>query len=308
MVRSSPHTLLTRRGLQIVLGLIWLLDGILQFQPYMFTKAFAEQVIVPVGQGQPAFVAVPVDWAASLIAAHPIAWNIPFATVQALLGISILVPRTARLGLAASVVWGIFVWYLGEGLGGLASGLASGHASLLDGAPGAALLYCVLALAAWTPRSRPHLPLPTWLLPVWTVLWVGGAIFQALPGQNSGGDIAAIISESAGSAPGLLANLSNMLAAWAGQHGTGVVVGLVALEALIGIAILPRATRRYAAVAGFVLAAGIWLFCQSAGALTTGQATDPNTALIIAVMAVAVFGIRESVKRLLPGKEPEASG
>jgi len=305
MFRSSPHTLLTRRGLQIVLGLIWLLDGILQFQPYMFTRAFAEQVIVPVGQGQPAFVAVPVDWAASLIAAHPIAWNIPFATVQMLLGIAILVPRTARLGLAASVVWGVFVWYLGEGLGGL----ASGQASLLDGAPGAALLYCVLALAAWTPRSEQHpLPPATWLLPVWTVLWVGGAILQALPGQNTGSDIAAIISGSAGSAPGLLAHLSSMLAAWVGQHGTGIVVALVALEALIGIAILPRATRRYAAVAGFVLAAGIWLFCQSAGALTTGQATDPNTALIIAVMAVAVFGIRESVKRLLPGKEPEASG
>ena len=301
MVRSSPHTLLTRRGLQIVLGLIWLLDGILQFQPYMFTRAFAEQVIVPVGQGQPAFVAVPVDWAASLIAAHPIAWNIPFATVQTLLGISILVPRTARLGLAASVVWGIFVWYLGEGLGGL----ASGHASLLDGAPGAALLYCVLALAAWTPRSRPHLPLPTWLLPVWTVFWLGGAIFQALPGQNSGADIAAIISGSEPTA-GLLAHLDSALAAWVGQQGMGAVVALVALEALIGIGILHRVTRRYAAVAGFVLAVGIWVFGETAGALTTGTATDPNSGPIIAVMAVAVFGIQESVRRSLAGKDPKA--
>ena len=290
---------MTRRGLQIVLGLIWLLDGILQFQPYMFTRAFAEQVIAPVGQGQPVFVAVPVEWAASLIAAHPVAWNIPFATVQTLLGISILVPRTARLGLAASVVWGIFVWYLGEGLGGL----ASGQASLLTGAPGAALLYSVLALAAWAPRSKQHVPPPTWLLAVWTVLWVGGAILQALPGQNSGADIAAIISGSAGSAPGWLAHLSSMLAAWVGQHGIGVVV---ALEALIGIAILPRATRRYAAVAGFVLVVGIWLFCQSVGALITGQATDPNTGPIIAVMAVAVFGIRESLRRVLPGKDPRA--
>ena len=301
MLRPSIHTLLTRRGLQIVLGLIWLLDGVLQFQPYMFTRAFAEQVIAPVAQGQPAFVAVPIDWAVSLIAAHPVAWNIPFATVQTLLGISILVPRTARLGLAASVVWGAFVWFLGEGLGGL----ASGHVSLLDGAPGAALLYCVLALAAWTRRSQPHVPPPTWLLPVWTVLWLGAAIFQALPGQNSGRDIAEIIS---GSPPGWpLAHLDSTLAAWVGNHGSGVVVALVALEVLIGIAILPRATRRYAAVAGFVLAVGIWLFCQSPSALiTTGQATDPNTAPLIAIMAVAVFGIEESVRRLLPGKERKA--
>jgi hypothetical protein len=55
-------------------------------------------------------------------------------------------------------------------------------------------------------------------------------------------------------------------------------VALVALEALIGIAILPRATRRYAAVAGFVFAVGIWLFCQSAGALTTGDRSQLRTA------------------------------
>jgi hypothetical protein len=300
MFRPSHHTLLTRRGLQIVLGLIWLLDGVLQFQPYMFTTAFAEQVIVPTGQGQPAFVAVPIDWAASLIAAHPVAWNIPFAMVQTLLGISILVPRTARLGLAASVVWGAFVWFLGEGLGGL----ASGQTSLLVGAPGAALLYSVLAVAAWTPRSQQHLlPPATWLLPVWTVFWLGGAILQALPGQNSSSDIAAIISGSEPSS-GLLAHLDSALAAWVGQQGMGVVVALVALEVLIGIGILPLATRRYAAVAGFVMAVGIWLFGETAGALITGTATDPNSGPIIAVMAVAVFSIRESVRRLLPGKHP----
>ena len=60
------------------------------------------------------------------------------------------------------------------------------------------------------------------------------------------------------------------------------------------------------AVAGFVLVVGIWLFCQSAGALITGQATDPNTGPIIAVMAVAVFGIRESLRRVLTGKDPRA--
>ncbi len=259
-------------------------------------------MIEPIGQGQPAFVAVPLEWAESIIATHPIAWNIPFATLQTLIGISILVPRTARLGLAVSVVWGLFVWYLGEVLGGI----ASGQASPLDGAPGAALLYSVLALAAWTPRSQQHpLPPATWLLPVWTVLWVGRAIFQALPGQNSGADVAAIISGSEPSA-GWLAYLDSALTAWVGQQGMGVVVALVALEALIGIAILPLATRRYAAVAEFVMVVAIWVFGETAGALTTGTATDPNSGVIIAVMAVAVYSIRESVRRLLPVKDARA--
>jgi hypothetical protein len=284
-----PRRIVTRRGLQIALGLVWLLAGALQFQPFMFTKAFAQQVIASVGQGQPWLVAVPVHWAAGIIAAHPVAWNIPFATLQALIGIALLVPRTVRLGLAGSVAWGAGVWYFGEGLGGL----ASGHASLLSGAPGAALFYCLLALAAWPRQSEPDARPAAWLLPVWAVLWLGAAIFQALPGQNTGADVAAIVSGSAANAPGWLAHLDARLAPWISHHGTAVVVALVAVEALIGIGVLVRGATRYAAVAGVALAAAIWLFCQSASALTTGQATDLNTAPLVALLAVALLGVRD---------------
>src|SRR4051812_4608300 len=37
--------IVTRRHLQIVLGLLWLLDGVLQAQPFMFTRDFATQTI-----------------------------------------------------------------------------------------------------------------------------------------------------------------------------------------------------------------------------------------------------------------------
>ena len=50
------------RTLQIALGLLWLLDGVLQAQPFMFTSDFVTQVIAPVGQGQPGFVSGPVHW------------------------------------------------------------------------------------------------------------------------------------------------------------------------------------------------------------------------------------------------------
>jgi hypothetical protein len=278
----------TRRAVQITVGLFWLLVGALQFQSYMFTRGFATQIIAPLGQGQPWIVSQPVHWTVDLVAAHPLAWNIPFATIQTLLGLAILVPRTARIGLAASVAWAVGVWWLGEGMGGV----LDGHASLLTGAPGAVLLYGVLALAAWPRRGRTDIRPAFWLLPAWTVLWVGGAIFQALPGQNTAGDVSGIVSGSAGSAPGWLNRLDGHLAPWIGRQGSWFVVALVALEVLIGIGILFRSTRRYAAVAGFVFAVAFWLFCQSAGALTTGQATDPNSGLIIAVMAVAVFAIQ----------------
>ncbi len=38
--RYGRGPLLTQRYLQVVLGLFWLLDAALQFQPYMFTKSF----------------------------------------------------------------------------------------------------------------------------------------------------------------------------------------------------------------------------------------------------------------------------
>ena len=53
------------------------------------------------------------------------------------LGLGLLVPRTAKVALVASLPWAVGVWYFGEGL----SGLASGHTSLLTGAPGAVVLY-----------------------------------------------------------------------------------------------------------------------------------------------------------------------
>jgi hypothetical protein len=286
----SRRLRITRRQLQIALGLLWLLDGCLQFQPFMLGTGFARQIIEPTAAGQPEFVAGPVGWGADLIAAHPVAWDVPFATIQVLLGLGLLVPRTARLALAASLPWALGVWYFGEGLGGL----AGGHASLLTGAPGAALLYGVLALAAWPRRDPSHEAPARWLPLAWAALWVGGAVFQALPGQNTGTAVAAAINSSA---PGWLGRLDASVAGWATHHGTAVVVALVAAEALIGLAALHRRTRTLAVAAGLVLALAIWLVGQDLGQLYSGQATDPDTAPIIVLLAIAMLGGRRSCRR-----------
>ena len=207
----------------------------------------------------------------------------PFAAIQLLIGLGLLVPRTARLALAASLPWALGVWFFGEAL----SGLASGHASLLTGAPGSVLLYGVLALAAW-PRSDPSHEAPArWLPLAWAVLWVGGAIFQALPGQNTGTAVAGAINSGA---PGWLGRLDASVAGWTTRDGTLVVVALVVAEALIGLGALYRKSRGPAVAAGFLLALAIWVVGQDLGLLYTGQATDPNTAPIIALMAIAILG------------------
>jgi hypothetical protein len=281
-----PHSVrFTRRHLQIALGLLWLLDGVLQLQPFMLGTGFANQVIAPAADGQPNVIAAAIRWSATLIAAHPVAWDVPFAAIQLLIGLGLLVPRTARLALAASLPWSLGVWFFGEAL----SGLASGHASLLTGAPGAALLYGVLALAAWPVKDPSHEAPARWLPLAWAVLWVGGALFQALPGQNTGAAVADAISGGNAGAPAWLGRLDASIAGWTTRHGTAVVIALVVSESLIGLAALHRRARGPAVAAGFALALAIWVVCQHLGQLYSGQATDPNTAPIIALFAIAMF-------------------
>ena len=245
----------TRHRLQIALGVLWLIDGALQAQPFMFTSGFATQVIAPNGQGQPGFVAAPVHWASTVIAAHPVLWNVPFALLQLALGVGLLFRRTAKLALAASIAWALGVWYLGEGL----SGLASGQASLLSGAPGSALLLAVLAAAAWPTHDGSREAPASWLPSVWAVVWMGGAVFQSLP-QNQGTTIPSEL--------------------------------LVIAEYLIGVGGLTRATRAPAAAVGLVMALVFWVTTQDFGGAFTGQGTDPNTGPLLALMAITLFAPR----------------
>ncbi|SEK45338.1 hypothetical protein [Streptacidiphilus jiangxiensis] len=283
----------TRRHIQIALGVLWLLDGALQLQSYMFTSGFAHQIIEPAAAGQPVAVAAPVHWAAHLIATAPVLTNLIFALGQLALGAGLLWVRTARWALAGSIAWALSVWLLGEGLGGL----AGGHTLLLTGAPGAVLLYAMAAVLAWprrTPRpvgatGRLHgdTPPSAWAAPVWALLWSGGAVLQLLPGN---GAVPAIAS-SADSAPGPLASADRSLAAAMSAHGTVMTVGLALLMAAVGLGVLaPRPWRTTAACTGIVLALVFWMLGEGAGLLTSGHSTDPNTGPLLVLLAVAVLG------------------
>jgi hypothetical protein len=282
---------ITRRHLQIALGLLWLLDGVLQAQSFMFTRGFALQVLAPVGEGQPGFVSAPVHLAVTIVSANPVAANLPFAAIQVLLGIGLLMPRTARVTLAASIAWALGVWYVGEGL----SGLASGHASLITGAPGSALLYALLAAAAWPRRDGRREAPASWLPWAWAGVWGAGAVLQALPGQNTGAALSGAVTAGASGAPGWLASLDSSVGAWAAQHGLLLVVLLVAAEVLIGVGALTRRSRTPAVALGLALALAMWVMGQDLGALYTGQATDPNSGPLLALMAISLLvGFRRS--------------
>ena len=289
---------LSRRGLQLALGVLWLLDGALQLQPVMFTRQFARGIIEPAGSGQPALVHWLVTSAAAVIGARPVLFDALFASVQLLLGIGLLWRRTSQGALVASISWALGVWIFGEGLGGV---LGSG-ATLLNGAPGAAILYALLGLAAldvdW--RGR-HLAVASRFLAIaWAVIWTALAALALALGANAGGEIAASFRANASALPGLLEVHANALAALLQHDGAlpGIALGLAC--ALIGLAGLwTHRWRVVAGVAGGSFALFTWVFAEALGGIGTGKATDPNSGPLLVLFAVALSSQSLGARRQL---------
>jgi hypothetical protein len=129
------------RVLQLALAGLWLLDGVLQYQAFMFSKGFS-RMLPDTAAGNPGVVGRPITWNASLVEQHAVLLNAVFATVQLLLGIGIAWRPAVRVALAASIAWSLGVWWFGEGLGMV----LTGDTSLVNGAPGAVILYALLAV------------------------------------------------------------------------------------------------------------------------------------------------------------------
>jgi uncharacterized membrane protein len=234
-------------------------------------------------------------WNARLILAHPVLFDAFFASVQIALGLTFFAKRTVRLAIVASAVWAVGVWYLGEGLGGL----AGDHMTALSGAPGAALLYGILGIAAWPDRGRPgqratpldKQKLPLWLLWVWGVLWVGYAVLNLLPGNIHASELASQVSANVSSVPSWLGTIDRGSASVTNSAGATGVALIVAVELAIGLLAFSRSRLGSAALyAGMVLATVYWAVGQSFGELFSGQATDPSTGPLVIVLALAFMG------------------
>jgi len=306
----------------------------------MFTTDFANSVILPAAQGQPSFISGPMHFFASIFLLNPMLSNLGIAVIQIGLGILILWRHTARIGLILSVIWGLFVWYVGEGL----SGLASGHAMMLTGSPGAALIYALIALGVLgTQIPKEKIPDDTsmsdrrpsyWLIIVWILIWVVGAIYQVMPGQNTIADVSSMISLNASSAPTWLASVDtatiNYLSnfgttnspsdSMAGMPGTDmttfqpttvyrpasralsgfwILFMISLLQILLAFAvIIPGWVRLLAVILGSLLSLGFWIVGQSLGGYYTGTATDPNTGPLLILLGIAVLGCTQKDSKI----------
>jgi hypothetical protein len=292
-----------RRALQLALGALWLLDGMLQFQPSMFGRGFP-QMLAGSAQGNPAVVARPITWSAGIIGHHVVALNAVFAVSQLLLGLGIAWRPAVKLALAGSVAWSLAVWWLGEGLGGVLAGTASP----VDGAPGAVLLYALLAVLLWPADRAPVAREPADRAPAapftaaravgrraaqasWLVVWLGLAALALLPGSRA---LGRTMADTTPGEPAWLAWTDAHAASALTRHGPLAAVALAVVLVIVASgAFLPRRAARAVIVLAVALAAALWL-AQGLGGILTGSATDPDTAPLLALLALAFWPLASS--------------
>jgi hypothetical protein len=281
-----------RRGLQICLGLVWLIDAALQLQPYMFGPFFVTQSIQPASAGDPAIVASSMTWASDVMLRHIGAYNAVFATTQLLIALGILWRRTIKPALAASVVWALFVWWFGEGLGGILIG-----SSPLTGVPGAVILYALIAVLLWPP-DRPQARRPSASATsgplgartanlLWLILWGSFSYYLLLPDNRAPDAISGIFSVTDGQ-PGWITSLMNSLASLTGQRGIEISVVLAVLCAVVAVGVFGRTAIRPALVLAMALGLLFWA-AEGFGGILTGQGTDVNTGPILVLLAACYW-------------------
>ncbi|MCL6442326.1 MAG: hypothetical protein K6T83_02475 [Alicyclobacillus sp.] len=265
--------MIPKRFVQNLLGLIWFMDGLFQLKSQMFTQAFIQQVILPVGQGQPHWIAALVKWGATIVSPHIVVWNAAFAAVQLLLGIAFMFNFKIRTTIVASVVWSLIVWVFGEGLGQL----FTGQSLLLNGAPGAVMIYALVAIAIWpkrnsTPSEWNERGVRVAQLSLAAVFALGAVLhLQSIYLQPSG-------LTQAFSLPWL----ANAI----GHEGTVVSLVLAAAEFVLAVMLGFRIRLRIAVWATLVVSFLFWWVGQSFGQVLDPLATDFNTGLLMMLLAL----------------------
>ena len=298
-----------QRTLQVALGVIWILDGLLKFQPRLFRPSFVSTVIRPMAVGQPTLIASTIDHMANFLSHEATMWVAVFGLVEIGIGVGLLFRRSVRPALVVSFIWGIGIALFGEGLGMV----LTGDTSPLQGAPGAVCFYVLLGVMVWPKRQVGSDAVRTGAassaagrgvfggtgaLLVWAAIWAFEAIIWMFPFNRTGDSISSQMTTTASGEPGWYAHFLHSF----GQAftGAGVWVAVILATASIVIALGPLVSRRpqIFIVLGIGLALGYWITGEGLGELLTFGGTDPNNGPIVALIGLAVLP-------LVPARESE---
>ena len=102
-------------SIRIAFGVIWLIDGVLEWQPADFHNFL--QLITAMSQGQPAPLAAVISAGQAVVAINPTLANGLLAAVETAVGLSLITNTLSRWALRISVVLAALIWVFGQGFG-----------------------------------------------------------------------------------------------------------------------------------------------------------------------------------------------
>ena len=282
-----------QRTFQLVLATFWLLDAVLQLQPFMFTRGpdgFSGMLTGAAG-GNPGWIAHSITSNASLVYHQPILSDTVFAGIQFLIAFGLIYQRTRKPALVLSIGWSLCVWWFGEGLGALFSGGATPFA----GGPGGVLFYAVLAVLLW-PRPGSDRPFVAArgvgvnaARAIWVVMWALLALLCLVGSGRSPRALRDLVATMDSGQPGWLAHIDVSTESLFLHHGTtmAVLLAIVCLVVAAGVLLPPTATQ-FTIVLAVVVFALIWVAVQDVGGILAGGATDPNAAPLV-ILIVLIY-------------------
>ncbi len=297
--RDGARPLVTARGIQIALGAIWMLDGLLQFQSFMYSHGMVAEVFGPAAERQWLIVGSPMKTIDAFYGRDLTLWNTLAAEIQCAIGLGLIVGRkTVKAALLLSFGWALVVWWFGEGFGGLTSTTLP---SALMGAPGGVILYAVVGLLVWpTTRERWRSPADGGPLGdrgglyAWSALWLLSAALWLVNVNRASGATYEMIKGMAEASPHWLAGFQNSIANDAQGHGAVIAAVLAAVSVAVAAGVWAKPLRWPALALGIVVSLGYWVLGQSLGGpFWIGDATDVNAGPLFVLLAVALFPVAQ---------------
>ena len=297
---TAPHDL--QRTFQLVLATVWLLDAVLQIQPFMFTRGSNgfSGMLNGLAGGNPGWVSRSITWNGSIIYHQPVLTNALFAGVQFLIAFGIVSRRTCKAALGLSIVWALGVWWFGEAAGQV----FQGGATPFGGGPGGVLFYGVLAVLLWPSQGsdRPFVAARTVGVRAAKVIWVAvWGLLAVLALVGSGRSPRALHDLVAGldnGQPGWLAHIDRVSATFFLHHGTTAAVLLAVVCAVVAVGVfLPSQITQLTIVLAIATFAVIWVAVQNVGGILAGGATDPNSGAPVIVLALIYWPLTTERRR-----------
>jgi nitrite reductase (NO-forming) len=102
-------------SIRIAFGVIWLIDGLLEWQPADFHNFL--QLITAMSQGQPAPLSALISAGQAVVAINPTLANGLLAALETALGLSLMTNTLSRWALRISVLLAALIWVFGQGFG-----------------------------------------------------------------------------------------------------------------------------------------------------------------------------------------------